>query len=198
MALKKAHELGAIVVGMSDINGYVADPKGLNADEIYELAKAKGEFTKDYVKAHPEVEHSDVSRDLWNVPCEIAMPCATQGEINLENAKALKKNGCYMLAEGANMPTDLDAIRFFNENDVLFSPGKASNAVSGLEMSQNAMHLSWTFEEVDEKLKGIMKSIFRQCHETAVKYGQPKNLALGANIAGFLKVYDAMLAQGVC
>ncbi len=202
MALKKAHELGAIVVGMSDINGYVADPKGLNADEIYELAKAKGEFTKDYVKAHPEVEHSDVSRDLWNVPCEIAMPCATQGEINLENAKALKKNGCYMLAEGANMPTDLDAIRFFNENDVLFSPGKASNAggvaVSGLEMSQNAMHLSWTFEEVDEKLKGIMKSIFRQCHETAAKYGQPKNLALGANIAGFLKVYDAMLAQGVC
>ena len=202
MALKKAHELGAIVVGMSDINGYVADPEGLNTDEIYELAKAKGEFTKDYVKAHPEVEHSDVSRDLWNVPCEIAMPCATQGEINLENAKALKKNGCYMLAEGANMPTDLDAIRYFNENDVLFSPGKASNAggvaVSGLEMSQNAMHLSWTFEEVDEKLKGIMKSIFKQCHETAVKYGQPKNLALGANIAGFLKVYDAMLAQGVC
>ena len=113
-----------------------------------------------------------------------------------------KKNGCYMLAEGANMPCDLEAIRYFNENEVLFSPGKASNAggvaVSGLEMSQNAMHLSWTFEEVDEKLKGIMKNIFKQCHETAVKFGQPRNLALGANIAGFLKVYDAMLAQGVC
>ena len=202
MTLKKAVELGAVVVGMSDINGYVADPNGLNADEIIELAKAKGEFTKDYFVKHPDVQHGDNSRELWNVPCEIALPCATQGEINLDNAKQLKKNGCYMLAEGANMPCDLEAIRFFNENDVLFSPGKASNAggvaVSGLEMSQNAMHLSWTFEEVDEKLKGIMKNIFKQCHETAVKYGQPKNLALGANIAGFLKVYDAMLAQGVC
>ena len=130
------------------------------------------------------------------------MPCATQGEINLENAKQLKKNGCYMVAEGANMPCDLEAIRYFNENDVLFSPGKASNAggvaVSGLEMSQNAMHLSWTFEEVDAKLKDIMKNIFKQCHETAVKFDQPRNLALCANIAGFLKVYDAMLAQGVC
>ena len=202
MALKKAVELGAVVVGMSDINGYVADPKGLDAEEIIALAKAKGEFTKDYVSKHPGVQHSDCSRDLWNVPCDIAMPCATQGEINLENAKQLKKNGCYMLAEGANMPCDLEAIRFFNENEVLFSPGKASNAggvaVSGLEMSQNAMHLSWTFEEVDEKLKGIMKNIFKQCHETAVQFGQPRNLALGANIAGFLKVYDAMLAQGVC
>ena len=202
MALKKAVELGAIVVGMSDINGYVADPNGLDAEEIISLAKAKGEFVKDYVVKHPNVKHSDCSRDLWNVPCDIAMPCATQGEINLENAKQLKANGCFMLAEGANMPCDLEAIRYFNENDLLFSPGKASNAggvaVSGLEMSQNAMHLNWTFEEVDERLKGIMKNIFKQCHETAVKFGQPKNLALGANIAGFLKVYDAMLAQGVC
>ena len=201
MAAKKAKELGAIVVGMSDINGCVADPNGLDVDEIIELAKAKGEFFHDYRKNHPNVQSSEVSRDLWNVPCDIALPCATQGEINLENAKQLKANGCYMVVEGANMPCDLEAIRFFNSNDILFAPGKASNAggvaVSGLEMSQNAMHLSWTAEEVDEKLKGIMKNIFKQCHETACKYAQPKNLALGANIAGFLKVYDAMLAQGV-
>ena len=202
MALKKAHELGAIVVGMSDINGYVADEKGLDADEIIALAKAKGEFTKDYVAKHPGVKHSNVSRDLWNVPCDIAMPCATQGEINLENAKQLKTNGCFMVAEGANMPCDLEAIRFFNTNGIVFSPGKASNAggvaVSGLEMSQNAMHLSWTFEEVDAKLKEIMKKIFAQCYETAKAFGQPNNLALGANIAGFLKVYDAMVAEGIC
>nr|MCR5333222.1 NADP-specific glutamate dehydrogenase [Bacilli bacterium] len=127
---------------------------------------------------------------------------ATQGEIHEADAKLLKENGCYMLVEGANMPCDVEAIRYFNNNGVLFAPGKASNAggvaVSGLEMSQNAMHLSWTFEEVDEKLKGIMKEIFRKCHETAVKFGQPNNIALGANIAGFEKVLDAMLAQGVC
>ena len=202
MALKKVVELGAVVVGMSDINGYVADSNGLNTEEIIELAKGKGEFTKDYVSKHPNVKHGEISRDLWSVPCDVALPCATQGEINLENAKQLKKNGCFMLAEGANMPCDLEAIRFFNDNGVLFSPGKASNAggvaVSGLEMSQNAMHFAWSFEEVDEKLKSIMKNIFKQCYETANKYGQPRNLALGANIAGFLKVYDAMLAQGVC
>ena len=202
MALEKAVELGARIVGMSDINGYVADPNGLDAKEIIALAKAKGEFTKDYFAKHPNVQHGDVSRDLWNVKCDIAMPCATQGEINIVNAKQLKENGCFMVAEGANMPCDLDSIRFFNENNILFSPGKASNAggvaVSGLEMSQNAEHLSWTFEEVDAKLKEIMKNIFKQCYETAKAYGQPTNLALGANIAGFLKVYDAMLAQGVC
>ena len=141
-------------------------------------------------------------RGLWSVPCEIALPCATQGEISIKEAELLKKNGCYMVVEGANMPTDVESIRYFNTHDVLFAPGKASNAggvaVSGLEMSQNAMHLSWTFEEVDAKLHEIMKNIFKACHETAVKYGQPTNLALGANIAGFKKVYDAMLAQGVC
>ena len=201
MAALKAKELGATIVGMSDINGCVADPKGLDVDLILELAKAKGEFVNDYVKKYPNVKYSKVSRDLWKTPCDVALPCATQGEINLENAKELKANGCYMLVEGANMPCDLEAIRFFNENNVIFSPGKASNAggvaVSGLEMSQNAMHLSWTAEEVDEKLKGIMKNIFKQCYETAKKYGEPKNLALGANIAGFLKVYDAMLAEGI-
>jgi len=202
MAARKAVELGAIVVGMSDISGYVEDQNGLDINEIVNLAIKKGTFVEDYVANHPGLKHSTNSRDLWNVKTEIALPCATQGEINLENAKQLKNNGCYMLVEGANMPTDLEAIRYFNENGILFSPGKASNAggvaVSGLEMSQNAIHLSWSFEEVDSKLREIMKNIFKQCYETAAKYGQPTNLALGANIAGFEKVYKAMLAEGVC
>lgn len=202
-AIKKAYELGAKIVGISNIEGYVADQNGLDVEFILEtIGKNKGNFIADYLEKYPFADSSKVSRDLWNVPCEIALPCATQGEINLENAKQLKRNGCYMLVEGANMPCDLEAIRYFNENDVIFSPGKASNAggvaVSGLEMSQNAQHLSWTFEEVDNKLKEIMKNIFNACYETAKKYGNEKNLALGANIAGFLKVYDAMLAQGVC
>ena len=202
-AIKKAYELGAKIVGISNIEGYVSDQNGLDVEFILEtINKNKGAFIQDYVEKYPFVDSSKNCRDLWNVPCEIALPCATQGEINLENAKQLKNNGCFMLVEGANMPCDLDAIRYFNENDVIFSPGKASNAggvaVSGLEMSQNAQHLSWTFEEVDNKLKEIMKNIFNACYETAKKYGNEKNLALGANIAGFLKVYDAMLAQGVC
>jgi len=202
-AIQKARDLGAIIVGVSNIEGYVADQNGLDVDFILDTClKNKGAFISEYLKKYPKAQTGNISRDLWNVPCDIALPCATQGEINLENAKQLKKNGCYMLVEGANMPCDLEAIRYFNENDVIFSPGKASNAggvaVSGLEMSQNAMHLSWTFEEVDNKLKEIMKNIFKACYETAKKYGNDKNLALGANIAGFLKVYDAMLAQGVC
>ncbi len=202
MAAEKAHQLGAKLVAMSDIEGFVYDENGLDVPYIVEHAKAKGMFSKEYARDHKGVKFIDDPHKMWNTPCDIALPCATQGEIHLEDAKLLKKNGCYMLVEGANMPTDVEAIRFFNENGVLFAPGKASNAggvaVSGLEMSQNALHLSWTFEEVDAKLHEIMKDIFRKCHETAVKYGQPNNLALGANIAGFNKVLDAMLAQGVC
>ena len=202
MAAEKAHQLGAILVGMSDIDGYVSDPNGLDVPYIVELSKKKGMFSKEYASTHKGAKFVEGPRGLWSVPCEIALPCATQGEIALKEAEELKKNGCYMLVEGANMPTDVEAIRYFNTHDVLFAPGKASNAggvaVSGLEMSQNAMHLSWTFEEVDQKLEEIMKKIFKACHDTAVQFGQPRNLALGANIAGFLKVYDAMLAQGVC
>lgn len=201
MAAKKAHELGAIIVGMSNIEGCVIDPNGLDYEEVIRLATSRNEKISDYVKGHKNAKYSNNYKDIWNVPCDIALPCATQGEIDINNAKELKQNGCYMVVEGANMPCDLESIRFFNANDVIFSPGKASNAggvaVSGLEMSQNAMHLSWTAEEVDERLKDIMKNIFKQCHDTAVQYGQPKNLALGANIAGFLKVYDAMLAEGI-
>ncbi len=202
MAAAKAKELGAKLIAMSDIDGYVYSPDGLDVDYIVKKAKEKGAFSLDYVKDHKGVSHVADPHKMWSVSCDIAFPCATQGEIHLEDAKLLKKNGCYMLVEGANMPTDVDAIRYFNENGVLFAPGKASNAggvaVSGLEMSQNAIHLCWSFEEVDAKLKDIMKNIFKKCHETAVKYGQPNNLALGANIAGFNKVLEAMLAQGVC
>ena len=202
-AMKKARELGAIVVGLSNTRGYVYDEKGIDVDYALEIiAKNRRAFLDEYLKKYPNVKTSNVSRDLWKNACDIALPCATQAEINLENAKELKKNGCFMVAEGANMPCDLEAIRFFNDNDVLFAPGKASNAggvaVSGLEMSQNSLRMSWSFEEVDEKLKGIMQNIFKNCYETAKKYGNEKNLALGANIAGFLKVYEAMLAQGIC
>ena len=203
MAAAKLAELGGVLVGMSDIEGFVYDPEGLDVPYIVEQAKAKGMFSKAYAEDHKGVEWHEDPHNMWAVAkCEIALPCATQGEIHEEDAKLLKKNGCYMLVEGANMPCDVEAIRYFNNNGVLFAPGKASNAggvaVSGLEMSQNALHLSWTFEEVDARLKQIMKDIFKKCHETAVKYGQPTNIALGANIAGFEKVLDAMLAQGVC
>ena len=202
MAAEKAKQLGAILVAMSDIDGYVYDPNGLDVDYITKKAKEKGLFSKDYAADHKGVKFVEGPHGMWSLPCDIALPCATQGEIHEEDAKLLKKNGCFMVVEGANMPCDVEAIRYFNSNGVLFAPGKASNAggvaVSGLEMSQNAMHLSWTFEEVDERLKGIMKDIFKKCHETAIKYGQPTNIALGANIAGFEKVMDAMIAQGVC
>ena len=201
MAAEKAHQLGAIIVGMSDKNGFVYNENGLDVPYIVGLSKKYGLFSKEYAKTHNEKLNKNV-RKLFSMPCDIALPCATQGEISLKEAEELKKNGCFMVVEGANMPTDVEAIRFFNNNDILFAPGKASNAggvaVSGLEMSQNAMHISWTFEEVDAKLKDIMKNIFKACYETANKYGQPRNLALGANIAGFRKVYKAMLAQGVC
>ena len=202
-AIKKARELGAIIVGVSNTRGYIADTNGLDVDLVLDIiARNRREFLDEYLKVYPNVESGNVSRDLWKTPCDIALPCATQAEINLENAKELKNNGCFMVAEGANMPCDLEVIRFFNENDVLFAPGKASNAggvaVSGLEMSQNSLRMSWSFEEVDANLKGIIQNIFKNCYETAKKYGNEKNLALGANIAGFLKVYEAMLAQGIC
>lgn len=202
MAAEKAKQLGAKLVAMSDIEGYVFDENGLDVDYIVSKAKSKGMFSKEYAKDHKDVKFVNDPHKMWETPCDIALPCATQGEIHESDAKLLKDNGCYMVVEGANMPCDVEAIRYFNNNGVLFAPGKASNAggvaVSGLEMTQNAIHLPWSFEEVDERLKQIMKDIFKKCHETAIKFGQPNNIALGANIAGFLKVYDAMLAQGVC
>ena len=200
-AALKATQLGAKVVAMSDIHGFIADEEGLDIPLVYTLSEEKGEFTTEYLKKYPNAKFTPDPKKMWFTPCDIALPCATQNEIYLEHAKALVDNGCFLLGEGANMPTTLEATRYLLEHGVLFSPGKASNAggvaVSGLEMSQNAMHLSWTAKEVDEKLAQIMKTIFRQCHETGAKFGQPTNLVLGANIAGFLKVYEAMLAEGV-
>ncbi len=202
MAAEKAHQLGAKLVAMSDIEGFVYDPNGLDVPYIVAHAKAKGMFSKDYANDHKGVKFVGDPHEMWSTPCDIALPCATQGEIHEADAKLLKENGCYMLVEGANMPCDVEAIRYFNNNGVLFAPGKASNAggvaVSGLEMTQNAIHLPWSFEEVDARLQNIMKDIFKKCYETAAKFGQPNNVALGANIAGFLKVFEAMLAQGVC
>lgn len=200
-AIEKAHQLGAIVLGCSNTKGMIYDPNGVDVPELLELLKAGKPDLNKYADKHPTCKRSANPKDIWLNPCDLALPCATQAEINLDAAKALKENGCYLVAEGANMPTDLVAVRYFNENGVLFAPGKASNAggvaVSGLEMSQNAMHLSWTFDEVDARLKDIMKGIFKKCYDTAAKYGAPRNLALGANIAGFEKVYNAMLAEGI-
>lgn len=200
-AAVKAAALGGKVVAMSDINGFIHDEKGLDIHLVDRLSEEKGEYTLEYLKHYPNAKFVADPRKMWEVPCDIALPCATQNEIDLDDVKKLKAGGCYMLVEGANMPTCVEAIRYCNENGILFAPGKAANAggvaVSGLEMSQNAMHLSWTYQEVDQKLEQIMKDIFRKCHDTATKYGKPTNLALGANIAGFVKVYDAMLAEGV-
>lgn len=203
MAAAKAYDLGACVVAMSDIDGYVYDENGLDVPYICQKAKEKSLFSKEYVLNHKNAKFVSDPRNMWHdVKADIALPCATQGEIHLKEAQAIKDNGCYMVVEGANMPCDVEAIRFFNSNGVLFAPGKASNAggvaVSGLEMSQNALHISWSFDEVDSKLKEIMKNIFKKCYDTACKYGEPTNIALGANIAGFEKVLEAMIAQGVC
>ncbi len=201
MAALKAHEMGALVVGMSDIEGYIYNPDGLDVDTIVKIARKQKTLRPQYLTVYPDTLSGEDVSDLWKMPCDIALPCATQDEINLESAKHLKANGCQLVVEGANRPTELPAIRYFNENSVLFAPGKAANAggvaVSNLEMSQNATYLVWSAEEVDAKLKTIMQNIFKQCYETAHKYGQPNNLALGANIAGFLRVYKAMLAQGI-
>lgn len=195
----KAHELGAVVVGMSDINGYIHDPNGLKMDLVTELA-ANGELTKRYFEKSG-CEYGADPRDLWKVPCDIAMPCAIQNELDLESAQSLVNNGCYLVAEGANMPCTLEAEKYFTEHQILFAPGKAANAggvaVSLFEMSQNAMHYPWPYDEVDDKLKGIMKEIFFKCYTAARKYKNPYDLISGANIAAFLRVYEAMMDQGI-
>jgi len=200
-AVNKAVELGATVVALSDINGFIHDPNGLNVQTINEVADDRGEYSLAYLKKHPKAHFTPNPTQMWTVPCDIALPCATQNEIDLESAKALVKNGCYLVAEGANMPTTLDATKYFLDHGVLFCPGKAANAggvaVSGLEMTQNAMHMSWTYEEVDETLERIMKNIFKQVVTTAKRFGQETNMVLGANIAGFMKVYQAMVEEGV-
>lgn len=200
-AIEKATQLGAKVVACSDSNGYIYDKNGLNLDTVKRLKEIERKRLSEYVDAHPEAEYNEGSYGIWSVPCDIALPCATQNEIDEEAAKLLVKNNVKAIGEGANMPSTLDAIDVFLNNGILFGPAKAANAggvaVSALEMAQNSARMPWTFEEVDTKLHGIMKNIYKNSVEAAEAYGEPGNLVVGANIAGFLKVADAMLTQGI-
>ena len=198
-ACQKATQLGAKVVTMSDSNGFIYDPNGIDLELVKEIKEVRRGRIKEYVEVHPEATYTAGQRP-WSVKVDVALPCATQNELDLDNAKDLVKNGVFAVCEGANMPTTPDAIKYLQENGVLYAPGKASNAggvaCSGLEMSQNAQHLSWSAEEVDQKLEQIMVTIFNTCRDTAKEYGCDKQYEIVANIAGFLKVATAMKAQG--
>ena len=202
-ATEKAQQLGAKVVALSDSNGYVYDPEGIKLDIVKDIKEVKrGRISEyaDQVASATYTADANGSKGIWTIPCDIALPCATQNELNLDSAKTLVANGVKVVGEGANMPTTLDATKFFQDNGVFFTPGKASNAggvaTSGLEMCQNSARLSWTFEEVDARLKGIMENIFHTVDATAKEVGCENNYVVGANIAGLLKVSDAMIAQG--
>ncbi len=200
-AIQKAQEFGAKVVTCSDSDGYVYDPDGIDINTVKDIKEGHRGRIKEYIQTHPNAEYHEGCRGVWSVKCDIALPCATQGELDLESAKHLVDNGCKVVAEGANMPSTLDAIDYFLQNKILFGPAKAANAggvaVSALEMSQNSERLSWTFEEVDNKLKDIMANIYRNAKKNAIDFGDPDNLVMGANIAGFKKVAEAMEAQGL-
>ncbi len=200
-ATQKAHQLGAKVVTVSDSTGWVYDPEGIDVDLLKEVKEVNRARLTEYAAKRPSAQYHE-GRGVWTVKCDIALPCATQNELDLEDAKQLVANGCFAVAEGANMPTTLEATQYLQENKVLFAPGKAANAggvaTSALEMSQNSERLSWTFEEVDGKLHDIMVNIFHNLDDAAKRYGVEGDYVVGANIAGFEKVVDAMLAQGVC
>jgi len=200
-AIEKAQSLGAKVIACSDSDGYIFDENGLDLDVIKRIKEVNRGRISDYLNEIPSALYVKGFRNIWSVPCDIALPCATQDELDLESAKHLVKNGCKVVAEGANMPSTQEAVNYFLKHNVYFGPGKAANAggvaTSGLEMSQNSLRLSWTFEEVDHKLKQIMNEIYRSAKATAIDYNEPNNLVLGANIAGFNKVAQAMLAQGI-
>ncbi|WP_142247862.1 NADP-specific glutamate dehydrogenase [Alkalihalobacterium alkalinitrilicum] len=200
-AMEKAMQLGAKVVACSDSGGYIYDKNGINLDTIKRLKEVENKRISEYVNEHPDAVFLEGCNGIWSIPCDIALPCATQNEINEQSAKLLVTNGVKAIGEGANMPSTLEAIEIFLEADVLFGPAKAANAggvsVSALEMAQNSMRLSWTFEEVDAKLHEIMKNIYQESIKAAEEYGTPGNLVVGANIAGFVKVADAMIVQGV-
>ena len=200
-ACQKAQQLGAKVVTVSDSTGWVYDPEGIDVALLKEVKEVKRARLTEYAAARPSAQYHE-GRGVWSVKCDVALPCATQNELLLDDAKALVANGCIAVAEGANMPTTMDATEYLQANGVLFAPGKAANAggvaTSALEMSQNSERLSWTFEEVDSKLQNIMVNIFHNLDDAAKKYGMEGNYVAGANIAGFLKVADAMTAQGIC
>ena len=200
-ATEKATQLGAKVVALSDSNGYIHDPDGIRLDVVKEIKLGRRARISEYVKAVPTAEYHEGCSGIWTIPCDIALPCATQNEIDETSARTLVANGCKVVCEGANMPSTPEAIQVYLENGVLYGPAKAANAggvaTSGLEMSQNSLRLSWTFEEVDEKLQGIMKNIFHNAYDASKECGVEGNLLVGANVAGFLKVANAMLAQGI-
>lgn len=200
-AMDKAIKLGAKVVACSDSNGYIYDKNGLSLQTIKRIKFSEGARISEYIKSHPEAEYFDDCSKIWSVPCDIALPCATQNEIEVHSAKTLVQNGVKLVAEGANMPCSIDAIDTFLEAGVLFGPAQAVNAggvaCSSLEMAQNSSRMRWTFEQVDEELQKIMKDIYKNCVRAANKYEHPGNLVVGANIAGFTKVADTMIEQGV-
>lgn len=200
-AMEKAIQLGAKVVACSDSGGFIFDKNGLSLQTVKRLKLQEGARISEYVKSHPEAEYFDDCSKIWTIPCDIAIPCATQNELDLEGAKTLVSNGVKVIAEGANMPSTAEAIDYFLENDVLFGPAQAVNAggvaCSALEMAQNSSRMAWSFEKVDKELKKIMKNIYRNCIKASTKYNHPGNLVIGANIAGFTKVADTMIEQGV-
>ena len=200
-ATQKATELGGKVVALSDSSGYVYDPNGINLDVVKQIKEVERLRISEYAKRVSGATFTPGCSGIWTVKCDIALPCATQNEIDASSAEILVKNGCKLVAEGANMPSTPEAIECFQSNGVMFGPAKAANAggvaTSGLEMSQNSLRLSWSFEEVDAKLDDIMKGIYKAAYDASVEYGCPGNLVAGANIAGFLKVAEAMKAQGV-
>lgn len=200
-AAEKAMELGAKVVTMSDSNGYIHDPEGIKLETVKHIKEVSRERIREYINVHPGAKYYEGCTGIWIIPCDIALPCATQNELTSEGAKVLVQNGCIAVGEGANMPTTADAIEILKTGKVLFAPAKAANAggvaTSALEMSQNSIRLSWSFEEVDQKLKDIMVNIYKNISEAAKDYGCEGDLVAGANIAGFIKVAEAMLAHGI-
>ena len=200
-ATEKVHQLGGKVVALSDSNGYIYDPNGINLDTVKTLKEVERKRISEYVKLHPSAQYFEGCAGIWTIKCDIALPCATQNELDEDAAKTLVANGCYAVAEGANMPSTPEAVEVFLKNGVLFGPAKAANAggvaTSALEMCQNSMRYSWTFEEVDAKLKDIMVNIYKNASAAAKEYGYEGNFVVGANIAGFLKVANAMYAHGV-
>jgi glutamate dehydrogenase (NADP+) len=199
-AAEKARQLGAKVITLSDSNGFIYDERGVNLELVKEIKLSRRGRLAEYAETEKAAEYHE-GRGIWKLKCSVALPCATQNELDEEDARALIENGCFAVAEGANMPSTPQAVELFIKAGILFGPAKAANAggvaTSALEMSQNSMRLSWTFEEVDARLKEIMRTIFRNTYRASVEYGVTGNLAAGANIAGFLKVADAMLAYGI-
>ncbi|MBQ0126028.1 MAG: NADP-specific glutamate dehydrogenase [Clostridiales bacterium] len=200
-ANEKAASLGAKVVAMSDSSGYIYDKNGVDVETVKEIKEVRRGRISEYVLTHKDAEYHDGCEGIWNIPCDIALPCATQNEIDASSAKKLASGGCFLVAEGANMPSTREAIEVYRQSGIMFAPSKAANAggvaTSALEMSQNSMRYSWTFDEVDTKLRTIMKNIYANCSDAAERYGRPGDIMTGANIAGFERIADAMNAQGL-